>query len=79
MNGILYTHLKNQHRIIEGGKMNPCNLTFSVTAIANAIAKNLSVEEIKLLASLFSQLGYTLETIASQRELCDSRHNNLNE
>ncbi len=54
--------------------MNPCNLTFSVTAIANAIAKNLNAEEIKLLASLSSQLGYTLETIAAQRELCESQN-----
>jgi len=55
--------------------MNQFGTTFSVTALANAIACKLSNEEIELFASMLNQLGYTLETIVSQRELCKSKEN----
>lgn len=46
--------------------MSPCELTASVTAVANMIASKLSNDEIAVLAPVFSQLGYTLETIRVQ-------------
>ena len=49
--------------------MNSLELTSAVTALANAIACKLSVDEIALLASIFVQLGDTLATIAAQENL----------
>lgn len=53
--------------------MNACNLTASVTALANTIACGLKTEEIGLLSSLLVQLGDTLATIAAQRTLCQAQ------
>lgn len=50
--------------------MNPCELTASVTALANLIAAKLDEDELAVMASIFVQLGDTLETIAAQRALC---------
>ena len=50
--------------------MNPCELTASITILANAIAGQLSVDELNLLGAAFCQLGDTLITIASQRGIC---------
>ena len=50
--------------------MNSLELTAAVTALANAIACNLTLSEIALLASIFVQLGDTLATLAAQRALC---------
>ena len=50
--------------------MNSFELTSAVTALANAIACKLSVDEIALLASIFVQLGDTLATIAARENLC---------
>lgn len=50
--------------------MNPCELTASVTAIANTITCKLSDEELTLLAAVLVQLGDTLATIAVHRGLC---------
>lgn len=50
--------------------MNPCQLTMSVTALANSIACDLSDEDLELAAAIFSQLGDTLATIAVQRARC---------
>ena len=41
-------------------------LTSAVTALANAIACNLTVDEIALIASIFVQIGDTLATIAAR-------------
>ena len=51
--------------------MTPLELTATLTAIANAIARGLSVEELALAASIFVQIGDTLATIAAQRALCE--------
>ena len=56
--------------------MNPCELTASVTALANAIACRYSNEELTLLASVLVQLGDTLVTIATQRAICESINKN---
>lgn len=50
--------------------MNPCELTASVTALANALACRLSEEELNLLGAVLTQLGDTLITIAAQRGIC---------
>lgn len=51
--------------------MNPCELTAAITAIANAVARGLTPDEVALLGTVFTQLGDTLQTIAAQRSLCD--------
>ena len=51
--------------------MNPLELTSAVTALANAIAKNLTSSEITLLASILVQLSDTLGTIVASRDLCE--------
>lgn len=53
--------------------MNSCQLTASVTAIANAISSKLSIEETTLLAAVLVQLGDTLATIVTQRTICESK------
>ena len=50
--------------------MNNCQLTLAITALANAMTKNLSPEEAALLGSLLTQLGDTILTIAAQQSLC---------
>ncbi|MGN1195846.1 MAG: DUF6774 domain-containing protein [Acutalibacteraceae bacterium] len=56
--------------------MNPCELTASITAIANMLAGKLTVDELNLLGAVLSQLGDTLTTIAAQRILCESKESN---
>ena len=58
--------------------MNSCQLTASVTAIANALASNLSIEETTLLAAVLVQLGDTLATIATQRTICRAKDTKTN-
>lgn len=55
--------------------MNPLGTTFSVTALANAIACRLNDDELSLFAVMVTQLGDTLETIAVQRTLCENKEN----
>ena len=50
--------------------MNPCELTASITAIANVLAQKLSTEELTLLGVVLTQLGDTLTTIAIGRDVC---------
>lgn len=52
--------------------MNPCALTAFVTAVANALACELTTNELNVLGAVFSQLGDTLTTIATQRSVCES-------
>ena len=48
-------------------------LTYVVTALANAIASKLTPSEIALVAGIFVQLGDTLATIAAGRALLEER------
>ena len=59
--------------------MNSLKLTSAVTALANAIACKLDINEIALLASIFVQLGDTLATIAARENLCgeEAQENNV--
>lgn len=62
------------HIMIKGWyAMNSCELTASITAIANAIACGRTVDEINLLGVAFTQLGDTLLTIATQKSICEGR------
>ena len=49
--------------------MNPCELTASVTAIANTLACKLTEDELNLLGVILTQLGDTLLTIHPQKHL----------
>ena len=55
---------------MEGDAMNACEWTASITAIANTIACQLTVDELNLLGVTLTQLGDTLLTIATQRSIC---------
>ena len=50
--------------------MNPCELTASVTALANVIACQLSEDELNILGVVLTQLGDTLLTIATHKGIC---------
>lgn len=50
--------------------MDPCELTTLITAIANALAGQLSDDELNILGATVTQLGDTLLTIAAQRSIC---------
>ena len=52
--------------------MNPCELTATITAVANAIACRFGNDELTLIAAGLVQLGDTLATIATQRAICES-------
>lgn len=58
--------------------MGPCELTVSVTAIANVLACKLNVNELTLLGAVFTLLGDTLSTIATQKSICETRENKSN-
>ena len=50
--------------------MNPCELTATITAIANWLACQLSQEELELLGVSLTQLGDTVLTIVTQKGIC---------
>ena len=52
--------------------MNGCNLTASITAIANTLACRLTEDELTLLGSVLTQLGDTLLTLAAHRSICNT-------
>ena len=53
--------------------MSSLELTAGITAIANAISRNLSESELALLAGMFVELGDTIATIAAERALCKAK------
>lgn len=53
--------------------MNACELVTFITALACAIDKCYTEEEIELFAAIFSQLGDTLATISTRNGMCNSR------
>ena len=50
--------------------MNACELAAGITALANAIACKLTVDELNLLGVTLTQLGDTLITIATHKSIC---------
>lgn len=64
-------------KLYRGDKMNPCETSMTVAALANAISCKLSSpEEVAAVAAVFVQLGDTMAAIAAQQILCDSRREN---
>ncbi len=55
--------------------VNSCELTASITAIANALACKLTEDELNLLGVTLTQLADTLLTIATQRSICSRKSN----
>lgn len=55
--------------------MNSCELTASITAIANALACNLTEDELNLLGVTLTLLADTLLTIATQRSISCGKSN----
>ena len=53
--------------------MNPCELTASVTALANALACRLSEAGLNILGVVLTQLGDTLLTIATHKSICSGQ------
>ena len=51
--------------------MNACELTAAVTALANSLACGRRTAEVNLLGVIFTQLGDTLLTIGTHREICE--------
>ena len=50
--------------------MNHCELTASITAIANLLAAHLTEDALNLLGVALTQLGDTLLTIATHKGIC---------
>ncbi len=60
--------------------MNGCELNMTVSALACAIAKGKTSDELTILSAFFNQLGDCLETIQAGNEICcnKNRNNTLN-
>ena len=52
--------------------MNACELTASITALANALSCKLSDDELTLLGAVLVQLGDTLVTIVTNKTICEN-------
>ena len=50
--------------------MNACELTASITAIANWLSCQLTQDELELLGVSLTQLGDTILTIVTQKSIC---------
>ena len=50
--------------------MNACELTTAITAVANWLACQLTLEELELLGVSLTQLGDTVLTIVTQKSIC---------
>ncbi len=60
--------------------MNGCELNMTVSALACAIAKGKTSDELTILSTFFNQLGDCLETIQAGNEICCNKNsdNTLN-
>lgn len=56
--------------------MQSCEIVTFITALACALSKCCSDDEISVLAAAFTQLGDTLATIAAQNQLCNRNEDN---
>ena len=50
--------------------MNACELTATITALANWLSCQMSLEELELLGVTLTQLGDTVLTIVTQKSIC---------
>lgn len=62
----------------EGMRVNPQELAVLITAAANALYESVPALELSVLAAAFTQLGDTLETLAAQAALLESREERQN-
>lgn len=53
--------------------MNACELTAAITALANTLACGRTTDELSLLGIILTQLGDTLSTIATQKQICQEK------
>ena len=54
-------------------RMHACEVTASVTALANTLACQMTNDELNLLGVILTQLGDTILTIAAHREICGGK------
>ena len=59
--------------------MNSCELTASITAIANTLACKLTEDELNLLGATLTLLADTLFAIATQRSICGRNNSSKSE
>jgi hypothetical protein len=59
--------------------MKDCELIMTITAIACGIIKCCSDDDITIMSAAFSQLGDTLDTYLTQKELCESKQKNVDD
>lgn len=57
--------------------LDECELVLFISGIACGISKCSNNDELALMASVFSQLGDTLATIAAKRDLCSSKDSDI--
>jgi hypothetical protein len=62
-------HMQDQMQNAAALHKSSLELTGAITALANAVACKLSLDEIALIASILVQLGDTLATIAARESL----------
>lgn len=60
--------------------MKPCETAIAVSALAAALAEGKTLVELGIMATIFTQLGDTLATIAAQQACCEEQQalNNKN-
>jgi hypothetical protein len=56
--------------------MNECELILFISTVACALSKCCSTDDLTILSVAFTQLGDTLTTILTKRQLCDNNTNN---
>lgn len=56
--------------------MNSCELVASISAIACALSKQCSKDELSILAAAFTQLGDSIATILAHDEVCNNKDSN---
>lgn len=68
--GGMHAPAAHSYNNVEVVLVNPCELTASITAVANALACKLTEDELNLLGVTLTQLDDTLLTIATHRSIC---------
>ncbi|HHU70988.1 MAG TPA: hypothetical protein GXZ21_03010 [Clostridiales bacterium] len=56
--------------------MDECELVIFISTVACSLAKCCSAEELTILSAIFTQLGDSLATILTKRELCEAATTN---
>ncbi|HHX13123.1 MAG TPA: hypothetical protein GX731_09890 [Clostridiales bacterium] len=56
--------------------MDECELVIFVSTVACSLAKCCSTDDLTIMSAVFSQLGDTLATILTKRQLCETTTKN---